>query len=220
MAALALGTAPALESIFIEGIRDITLSDIEFAEELGFRIKLLGIMRSSDRETEVRVHPCLLPKDSVIGKVDGVINAVAIEGDSVGKLFIEGAGAGRGPTASSVVADIVDIARGNKIFPLNSMAKNLRKVKYSKISEHMGSYYLRLTVYDKPGVVADVTDVLRKKNISIETLLQKANKSNSTAQIVLITHETSEEAMGKALQAIAKLEHNSQKPHLIRIESI
>ncbi len=224
LSALAFGCPPNFESIYIEGIKNITPPDIEYAGELGYVIKLLAIASLDEhegkQELEQRVHPCLIPKSSDLAQVHGVLNGILLECDSLGKLFLEGAGAGEGPTASAVIADIIDTAAGRGSLPFNMPVKLLQKIKPAKMSDHQGAYYLRLKVSDEPGVVAAVTTILKDKRISLDSLLQKPVKSSATAQVVLTTHQTTEETMLKAVAAIAKIPHVLEPPHMIRIEEI
>lgn len=205
-------------SVYIEGIKSISLSDIQYAEELGYTIRLLGISELSNGLIEQRVHPCLVPKDSKIAEVNGALNAVLIECDSAGPMFLMGAGAGGGPTASAVVADIIDIACGRITHPFGALIANLIDGKFGDIMNHRGEYYVRLLVKDQQGVLASITSLLSNENIGVETILQKADARNMTAQIALITHETGEKNIRKALGDIGKMDYVIEPPHMIRIE--
>ncbi len=219
LAALAFGCPVNFDGVYIEGIKNITIKDVEYASELGYVIKLLGICEISNDESsyEQRVHPCLVQKLSSIAEVYGVLNGITINSDTLGNLFLQGAGAGQNPTASAVVADIIDVASGRLSKPFGVPVKKLRKIKSGKITEYSGKYYLRLNVADKPGVVASITSVLKDTEISIESLLQKAHKPDSTAQIVFTTHHSTEEAIVKAIKSISKIENVLEKPNMIRI---
>jgi homoserine dehydrogenase len=222
LAALAFGRPVAFDAVYVEGIRRISALDIAFATELGYRIKLLGIARQADGDPEhgisARVHPCMVPHTAPIARVDGVFNAVVAEGDFVGRVMLEGRGAGAGPTASAVVADLVDLAR-NRLTPVwGAAGDSLSSVPSVPMSTHVGAYYLRLMVVDRPGVIADVTAVLRDSGISLESMLQRGRSPGEAVPVVLVTHETQESAMRAALERIAGLDAVLEAPTLIRIE--
>jgi len=218
LAALAFGAPVDFAAVHVEGIRRISALDISFAEELGYRIKLLGIAEAKASGTELRVHPAMVPKTSLMAGVDGVFNAVLVEGDFVGQVFLQGRGAGAGPTASAVVADLIDLSRAAKVPMYGAAAADMRPARIGHISEHTGAYFLRLMVVDQPGVLADVTAILRDHGISLESMLQHGRKPGWAVPIVLVTHETSEAAVGKALARIAALDAVIEPPTLIRIE--
>jgi len=218
LAALAFGRPVAFDAVHVEGIRAVSALDIAFATELGYRIKLLGIAREAEDGIEARVHPCMVPQSSPIATVDGVFNAVVAEGDFVGRVMLEGRGAGAGPTASAVVADLIDIARG-RLTPVWGAASGALSDAPSRLmSTHVGAYYLRLMVVDRPGVIADVTAVLRDQGVSLESMLQRGRSPGEAVPVVLVTHETGETAMGAALVRIAALDAVLEPPTLIRIE--
>jgi homoserine dehydrogenase len=218
LAALAFGRQVDFSSVHVEGIRRISALDIAFAEELGYRIKLLGIARETPAGAEVRVHPAMVPKTALLASVDGVYNAVLAEGNFVGTVFLQGRGAGAGPTASAVVADLIDIARANKIPAWGAAQTQLSLAASVPIAAHHGAYFLRLMVVDQPGVLADVTAILRDHGISLESMLQHGRKPGEAVPIVLVTHETNEAAIGRAIARIAILESVLEEPALIRIE--
>lgn len=220
LSALAYGAPPAPRGVFTEGISRITLSDIEFAAELGYVIKLLGISTLTDKGLLQRVHPAMVPAAAPLATVQGALNAVALEGDACGTVFLEGAGAGGEPTASSVVADIVDIARGASYKPFTLPANRLKSPGFADIGALDCSYYLRLSVTDRPGVLAEVTGILKEENISLRSFLQHSRQPNETVQVVMVTHETGEAAMQKAAAQVAKLKAVKEKPCLIRIENL
>ncbi|MDX1402432.1 MAG: homoserine dehydrogenase, partial [Kiloniellales bacterium] len=222
LAALAFGTEVDFENVYVEGIRKISAFDIAAAEELGFRIKLLGVASSSDKGIEQRVHPCMVHKGTPIAAVEGVLNAVVAEGNFVGSIMVQGPGAGAGPTASAVVGDLVDLARGNRLPAFTLRAEHLRANCSRSMAEHVGSYYMRLTVLDQPGVIAEVSAVLRDAKISMESMLQhgRADGAGKPVQVVITTHETEEAAMLHALEGIAACSAVLQPPVLIRIETI
>ena len=216
LAALAFGHPVRFEAVHVEGIRRVSALDIAFAEELGYRIKLLGIARRTEAGVEARVHPCLVPAATPIARVDGVFNAVVAEGDAVGRVMLEGRGAGAGPTASAVVADLVDLARGRftPVWGQDTPADD----PVIPIGHHLGPYYLRLMVIDRPGVIADVAAILRDHGVSLESLLQHGRSPGESVPVVLVTHEVREHAMRAAAAAIAGLPAVLEPPALIRIE--
>ena len=216
LAALAFGHPVRFDAVHVEGIRRVSALDIAFAEELGYRIKLLGIARRIDAGVEARVHPCLVPATAPIARVDGVFNAVVMEGDAVGRVMLEGRGAGAGPTASAVVADLIDLARG-RLTPAWGLDRPV-EIPAVPISEHRGPYYLRLMVTDRPGVIADVAAILRDLGVSLESLLQHGRSPGESVPVVLVTHDVQERAMQAALARMAALEAVLEPPALIRIE--
>ena len=218
LAALAFNRPVDFPAVHVEGIRHVSAVDIAFASELGYRIKLLGIARRTAGGIETRVHPCMVPLSAPIARVDGVFNAVEAEGDFVGRVMLEGRGAGPGPTASAVVADLIDLAR-NRATPVWGAADAaLSNLPAIPMSAHVGCYYLRLMVTDRPGVIADVTAALRDAGVSLESMLQRGRAPGESVPVVLVTHETNEAAMRTALKAIAALDAVLDPPALIRIE--
>jgi homoserine dehydrogenase len=220
LASLAYGCAPAIESVYVEGIRRISLRDMECAAELGYTIKLLGIATKTDKGIEQRVHPCMVDCSSPLSGVHGVYNAVLTDGDAVGAMLFEGRGAGAGPTGSSVVADIMDIARGVKYKPFTLPTSLLSTLPAVGMEHLRSSYYVRLTVMDRPGVLAEVTSIFKNETISMRNFLQHAHPSSEPVSLVLTTHETKESSMLRALAAIEKCESVTEKPYMIRIENI
>ncbi len=218
LAALAFGRPVAFDAVHVEGIRRVSALDIGFARELGYRIKLLGIARASEAGIETRVHPCMVPEDAPLARVDGVYNAVVAEGDFVGRLMLEGRGAGAGPTASAVVADLVDIARGRMTPVWGASRAALSDAPSVPITAHIGCYYLRLMVVDRPGVIADVTAVLRDLGVSVESMLQRGRAPGEAVPVVLVTHETAESAMREAVARIGRLDAVLEEPAVVRIE--
>jgi homoserine dehydrogenase len=218
LAALAFGRPVAFADVHVEGISRVSAMDIAFASELGYRIKLLGIARATEGGIEARVHPCMVPQASPIARVDGVFNAVVAEGDFCGRVMLEGRGAGAGPTASAVVADLIDIARGRTVPVWGAASGALSHAPSVPIEAHVGAYYLRLMVVDRPGVIADVTAALRDAGVSLESMLQRGRSPGEAVPVVLVTHETSEAAMRAALARIAALEAVLEEPAMIRIE--
>jgi homoserine dehydrogenase len=220
LTSVAFGCEVDFAGVHVEGIRHVTAADIAFADELGYRIKLLGMAQRHDNGVEQRVHPCMVRADAPIAHVEGVFNAVVAEGDFVGTTVYEGRGAGAGPTASAVAADIIDIARGVRIPAFAVASADLSPAQTIPMSQHSGAYYVRLMVVDKPGVIAGVTAVLRDENVSMESMIQRARDPNSPVPVVITTHETRESGMMQALTAIGALDTVVEPPRMIRIESL
>jgi homoserine dehydrogenase len=220
LAAVAFGTEADIASVHVEGIRHVGALDIQFAGELGLRIKLLGIARMTEFGLEQRVHPCMVPLETPIAHVEDVFNAVVVEGDFVGRVVSEGRGAGAGPTASAVVADLMDIARGRAPVTFGVPAAALARAGAAPMDRHRGAYYIRLMVRDRPGVIADVTAALRDQQVSLESMLQRGRSPHEAVPVVLTTHETDEASMRLALQRIEALDTVLEPPCLIRIESL
>ena len=220
LTSLAFGCEIDFDSVYAEGIGNITASDIVYAEELGYRIKLLGIAQRTDGGVEQRVHPCMVPTRSPLAQVEGVFNAVLAHGDFVDNIMIEGRGAGAGPTASAVVADVLDIARGATVPAFGMPQARLKSLPTLPMANHEGCYYIRLQVVDQPGVMAGVTAILKDEDISLEAMLQRGRAPGEPVAVVLTTHETSEDRMQRALEKIAFLEASLEPPRLIRIEAI
>jgi homoserine dehydrogenase len=220
LTSVAFGCEINFPAVHIEGIREISSLDIQFAGELGYEIKLLGIARLTGSGVEQRVHPCLVPLGAPIAHVEGVFNAVVADGDFVDTTIYQGRGAGAGPTASAVVADLVDIARGHRVSAFAVPAATLAKIPAQPMERHRGAYYIRLMVVDKPGVIADVTAAFRDDEISLESMLQRGRAPGEAVPIILITHDTEESAMSRALEKIAILEAVVAPPRMIRIEGL
>ena len=219
LAALAFNGPVDFASVYVEGIRAVSAQDIGYADELGYRIKLLGLASQSPAGVSLRVHPCLVPLSNPIALVDGVHNAVVIEGDAVGRVVLEGRGAGAGPTASAVVADLIDIARGRTGPAWGLDPAGMVPGATVPMLAHHGAYYLRLLVQDRAGVIADVTAALRDAGVSLESMLQRGRgPAGDAVTVVLVTHETSESAIRQALASIAALPSVVAPPALIRIE--
>ncbi|MDB5394616.1 MAG: homoserine dehydrogenase [Rhodospirillales bacterium] len=218
LTALTFGTEVDLASVHIEGIRHIGALDINYADELGYAIKLLGVARRAEDGIEQRVHPCMVPKHAAIAAAEGVYNAIVVQGDFVDKVNFVGRGAGSGPTASAVVADLIDIARGIRLPTFGVPADKLVKAVPRPIENRTGAYYLRLMVVDRPGVIADVAAVLRDHQVSLESVLQRLRAPGDNVPVVLTTHETSEARMTAAVAQIGALEVVVESPRVIRIE--
>lgn len=224
LTSLAFGTKIAADSIYLEGISNITQADIRAAGELGYRIKLLGVAQRTESGIEQRVHPTMVPTASVIAQVNGVTNAVAIETDILGELLLSGPGAGGNATASAVVGDIADIAKSRPGFQHGPVfgrpAKELRPYKKAQMRSHAGGYFIRLTVHDRIGVFAAIARRMADNDISLESIVQHADGKEALAQktVILVTHETTESAVRKAVEGVTKDGHLTSKPQVIRIE--
>ncbi len=218
LASVGFGRPIDLGGVYAEGIRHVSRLDIDFAEELGYRIKLLGIARLTEEGLEQRVHPCMVRRTTPIAAVEGVYNAVVAEGDFVGRVVMQGRGAGAFPTASAVAADLVDIAAGRHAPTFGLPTANLREIPGVPIERHHGAYYIRLMVVDQPGVIADVAAALRDEQVSMESMIQRGRAPGEAVPVVMTTHVTVEAAMRRALQRIEALDSVLEPPHMIRIE--
>ena len=226
LASLAFGVPLQFDRVFSEGITKITREDVVYAEQLGYRIKHLGIARRSDSGIEMRVHPTLIPERRLIANVDGVMNAVLVQGDAVGPTLYYGAGAGAEPTASAVVADLVDVTRtlttdpDNRVPHLAFQADALSDVSILSMDQVETAYYLRMQAQDKPGVLADVTRILGEQGISIEAMIQKEPLETEMATIIMLTHRVLEQKMDEALRQIEALDVISGAVTRIRMEAL
>jgi homoserine dehydrogenase len=216
LTSLAYGVKPSMKDMGVSGIRAITAQDIVAADELGYRIKLLGQSENTpDGRVLQIVAPCLVPKKSSLAHVSGVLNAIYTEGNHVGSTFIEGRGAGAGPTASAVVADLIDLARGNKAQPFSVTAAKLSPLKQMDASDWVGEFYLRLVVLDRPGVIADIAAILRDFNISIESLLQRGRDPDQPVTVIITTHEIARKNMDEAASRMAQLKTVAAQPLIL-----
>ena len=227
LASIAFGIPLQFAKVFTEGISGITRSDVAYAEELGYRIKHLGIARKTSSGIELRVHPTLIPERRLIANVDGVMNAVLVQGDAVGPTLYYGAGAGAEPTASAVVADVVDVVRAmtsdpeNRVPHLAFQADALSDYPVLTMDQVITAYYLRLTAEDKPGVLADVTKILSDHQISIEAIIQKEPATGETAvPVILLTQKTLEREMNAAIKQIEALTTVTGQITRIRVETL
>jgi homoserine dehydrogenase len=230
LTSLAFGTQVAADDIYLEGISNISQADIRAARELGYRIKLLGVAQRTDEGIEQRVHPTMVPVESVIAQVDGVTNAVAITTDLLGELLLSGPGAGGRATASAVIGDIADIAKSRPGFQHGPVfgrpAVELAAVRKAPMKAHAGGYFIRLTVQDKVGVFASIASRMAAHGISLESIMQHATASGGkdTAKadvgktVILVTHETTEASVRDAVDAISKDGYLIDKAQVIRIE--
>ena len=219
LASLAYGIHATPEDILIEGIADITPDDMEFANEFGYVIKLLGIAKKQDDEVELRVHPSMIKKKSMISKIDGVMNGISVIGDYVGESMYYGAGAGGEATASSVISDIVAIARGESAAMLGfSRPLEEGKLRLKDKEKIHSRYYIRLYVRDKPGVLGEVAQILGRHNISIGAFLQKETDKKNIATMLFSTHHCFEREINHALCELENIESITQKPFKMRLE--
>ncbi len=219
LSALAFGVKPDFDAIDITGIRRITAKDIAFAGELGYRIKLLGIARRIAGKIAQSLEPCLVPIDSALGSVEGVFNAVFVEGDFIDRAMLKGRGAGQGPTASAVMADLVDLARGYHLPAFGLPSRELANTKWAGTEDIISSHYIHLIVSDQPGVIADVSAILRDFGISIETMIQRGRDPSHPVSVVITTHECSLKDIRGAKAKIAALSTIAEPPTVLRIET-
>ncbi|MCC5874073.1 MAG: homoserine dehydrogenase [Gammaproteobacteria bacterium] len=231
LASIAFGVPLQFSAAYTEGIGHITREDIAYAEELGYRIKPLALTRRTDQGIELRVHPTLIPERQLIANVDGVMNAVLVHSDTVGPTLYYGPGAGGGPTASSVVADLLDVVRGITAHPnqrvphLAFQPDALSDVPFLPMSEVVSAYYLRIFAQDRPGVLARVATILSEQGISIEALIQKEQAireidEDAWVPIIILTHRVREAQLEQALVAIESLEETRGRVMRIRVESL
>lgn len=227
MSAIAFGMPMKFEQAYTEGITKLQQVDIKYAEELGYRVKLLGITKRTDKGVELRVHPTLIPEKRLVANVNGAMNAVVVKGDAVGPTLYYGAGAGAEPTASAVVADLMDVARlidatsAQRVPYLAFQPDQVQDLPILPIDEVQSAYYLRLRASDKPGVLANVTKILGDRDISIDAMMQKEPDENETeADIVILTHITVEKNMNAAITAIESLVEITGKVVRIRMEEL
>jgi homoserine dehydrogenase len=224
LTSLAFGTRLDADAIYVEGIASITSLDLAMADELGYRIKLLGVATRVDGSIEQRVHPTMVSKSAALAQVMGVTNAVAIDGSAIGELTLIGPGAGGDATASAVISDVVDIARGAIRLPFGIAVAALEHAQRAPIRTHTGGYYIRLDVVDEPGTAAAIATRMAEQGISLESILQRKPRdrkpadSDACVPLVLITHATSEAAVHRALDAVLADRHIQGTPQVIRIE--
>jgi len=224
LASLAFGTKVDQRAIYVEGISSIAPADLAAADELGYRVKLLGVALKTAQGIEQRVHPTMVRKDSSIAQVMGVTNAVTVDVEGINPLTLVGPGAGGAATASAVLSDIGDIARGVRTAPFGRPAMRLRSVRKAPMQRHEGGYYIRLLARDKPGTAATIAKRLAEQEISLESIVQRHHgraESDSKAgsvPVILITYATTEDAVRKALAAVGRDRVISGRPQVIRIE--
>lgn len=218
LASIAFGTKVSFDQVVLQGIGQITIEDIRQAADMGYRIKLLGVAQMTGRGLEQRMSPCLVPADSPLGQLEGGTNMVVIEGDSVGQIVLRGAGAGKGPTASAVMADIIDIARGFRISTFGQKAQTLTTAKPAS-TDLPAPYYLRMVLQDKPGALAKVATLLGEAGISIDRMRQYGHDT-MTAPVLIVTHKTTPEALDHAFKGVTQTGVVVGDPVAIRIESV
>ena len=217
LAGIAFGARLDFASVAVEGIRNVAAVDIDHAATLGFRIKLVALAAEADGQLFQRVHPCLVPLAHPLAHVDGALNAVVAEGDFAGRLFFSGAGAGAGPTASAVVADLIDVARG-EIGPAFAMpTARLAALGVADNAAHVGRFYLRLTVADRPGVLAELTAALAGAGVSIESLIQRGNPDADAVYVVMVTHAVRQSAVTAALARMAASDSVMARPVMMHL---
>ncbi|HJP20276.1 MAG: homoserine dehydrogenase [Alphaproteobacteria bacterium] len=220
LTSVAFGCPVDLDALHVEGIREITAIDIAYAAEFGYAIKLLAIAELTERGIEQRVHPCLVARNAPIAHVDGVFNAVVAEGDFIDQAIFEGHGAGRGPTASAVVSDLVDIARDIRVPSFGLPVAALQERPLATMLDHVCEYYVRLMVLDQPGVMAEIAAILRDESVSIESVVQRGRAPDEVVPVIIITHDAGEAAIRRVLDQFGQLEVVVEPPCLIRIETL
>ena len=206
--------------ILTEGIENINLTDILYAKKFGYKIKLLSISEIKMNKLSERVHPCLISNTSHLSNIEGVLNAIVIEGLPVGKSVLQGEGAGPGPTSSALISDLCSVLRGNIKFPFGISSKVRKTISKFDISKHISSSYFRIEVKDQPGVLSSITKLFKKNKVSIKNLIQNPNKKNKKASIVIITHNSIEKNFKDLLMDLSKNKYVLSKPTFIRIEKI
>jgi homoserine dehydrogenase len=218
LSSIAFGTQVDFDGVELEGIQAITLEDIRQAADMGYKIKLLGVAQMTGRGLEQRMSPCLVPDTSPLGQLQGGTNMVVLEGDSVGQIVLRGPGAGSGPTASAVMGDVMDLARGLRISTFGQPASTLRKVRSARAAVP-APYYMRLQLQDKPGALAKVAKVLGEAGISIDRMRQYGHE-DTTAPVIIVTHKTTRAALDEALAAMPQTAVVEGTPVAIRIEAV
>jgi homoserine dehydrogenase len=228
LASLAFGTRLDPAAIYVEGISSISLADLDAADELGYRVKLLGVAVKTDAGIEQRVHPTMVPKESAIAQVMGVTNAVTVDAEGLAPITLVGPGAGGLATASAVVSDIADIARGVRVLPFGRPAARMTATRKAPMQHHEGGYYIRLLARDRPGTAATIARRLAQQKISLESIVQRhaagseraspSGRSGEPVPVIMITYATSEDAVHRALSAVRRDRVISGQPQVIRIE--
>jgi len=207
------------DNIYVEGIKDIDKIDIDNANNLGFKIKLLGFAELVNNKIYQRVHPTLIKKDSYVASIDGVLNAVIVDGKPIGQTVIQGEGAGPKATTSALISDISSILRGNIKFPFSISSKERNKLKFENIDDRTFSAYLRFEVIDKPGVLSNITNIFSKNKVSIKRLIQNPDKNKKSSSIIVITHKSKDRFLNKIIKEVSKKKYIKKKPKLIRIDN-
>ena len=205
-------------NVYVEGIKHIDKTDINNANRLGYKIKLLGFAELINNKIYQRVHPTLIKNNSYVASIDGVLNAVIIDGKPVGQSTIQGEGAGPAATTSALVSDISSILRGNIKFPFSLSSKERKKFKFEKILDRFFSAYLRFEVIDKPGILSNITNIFYTNKVSIKRLVQNPDKNKKSSSIIIITHKSKDKFLNKILKEVSKKKYIKHKPKLIRID--
>ena len=220
LSSLAFNKTISKNKILVEGIQNIELTDILHAKNLGYKIKLLAISEIKDKKLNQRVHPCLVSINSHMANINGVLNAIIVDGHPIGRSILQGEGAGPGPTSSAIISDLCSILRGNIKFPFGVSYFSRKKIAKFNIAKHISSSYLRIEVKDLPGVLSSITKIFAKNKISIKNLIQVPNKKNKKASMAIITHKSFEYNFNNLLSSLAKNKFVTKKPTFIRIEEI
>ena len=220
LSSIAFNKIISKNSMLTEGIQNINLNDILHAKKLGYRIKLLSISELKNKKLIERVHPCLINKNSYLANVDGVLNAIVLNGVPIGKTVLQGEGAGPGPTSSALISDLCSVLRGNIKYPFGISSKSRNKISKFDISKHKSSSYFRIEVKDISGVLSSITKIFAKNHISIKNLIQSPDKPSKRATIVIITHENSEKNFTNLLKGLSKNKYVIKKPNFLRIEKV
>ena len=220
LSALAFNKKISKNNCLMNGIENISLEDIEMANKLNYKIKLLGITEIIDQKLFERVHPCLIKKDKYIANINGVMNAIILNGKPVGQSIMQGEGAGPGPTSSALMSDLLSILRGNIKYPFGLPYNKRKKIGFYDKNQYSNSLYLRFEVKDKPGVLSSITQIFAKNKISIKNLIQKPDKKNKKASLIIITHNNFERNNNNLIKNLSKNKFIIKKPTFIRIEDI
>ena len=205
-------------NIHVEGIKNIDKEDIDNANRLGYKIKLIGFAELINKTIYQRVHPTLIRNSSYVAGIDGVLNAIIMDGHPVGQSIIQGEGAGPAPTTSALISDISSISRGNIKFPFSISNKERKNLKFKNILERSFSAYLRFEVADKPGVLSNITQIFSKNNVSIKRLIQNPNKIKGSSSIIIITHLSKDKSLNSIIKIINKRPYVRKRSKLIRID--
>jgi homoserine dehydrogenase len=218
LASIAFGTQVDFANVELEGIQRVEIADIEQAADMGYRIKLLGVAQMTGRGLEQRMSPCLVPADSPLGQLEGGTNMIVLEGDSVGQIVLRGAGAGEGPTASAVMSDVIDLARGTRLSTFGQPASSLARPTPAK-SAVPAPYYIRMELQDKPGALAKVATVLGDAGVSIDRMRQYQH-DQANAPVLIVTHKTTRKALDTAIAGMGETGVVAGQPVAIRIEEV
>jgi len=218
LSAISFNKKISKNNCLMNGIENIEIKDIEMANRLNFRIKLLGITEIINNKLFERVHPCLVNKNNYIANINGVMNAIILEGKPVGQTILQGEGAGPGPTSSALMSDLLSILRGNMKYSFGSPFKKRRKVSYYDNNKYSNSFYLRIEVNDRPGVLSSIAKTFAKYKISIKNLIQNPDRKNNKASIIIVTHKNLEKNYRSLILNLSKNKFVIKKPTFIRIE--